>query len=68
MVGAGIGMIVIVGLIALVPLALALAAIISIFTGSRPMEQKLLWTVLVVLAPFLGAILYFIFGRRAVQV
>ncbi len=69
MVAGGIGIVfaLLLGVLALLPLVLAAFAIYSIFTGSRPMEHKLLWTVVVILAPFLGPILYFAFGRKSVQ-
>lgn len=62
--GIGFGMILVMGLLALVPLVLAGVALVSIYSGSRPIEQKLLWTVVVLLAPFLGALLYFVVGRK----
>lgn len=51
-------------LLAVVPFCLAVGALVSIFTRERPMEQKLLWAIIVLIAPFVGAILYFVFGRR----
>ena len=39
-------------------------AIISIFQSSADTGRKVLWTVLVIVLPFLGFILWYFFGPR----
>lgn len=39
-------------------------AIVNIFQSSADTGRKVLWTVLVVVLPFLGFILWFFFGPR----
>lgn len=52
-----------VGLIGLIVLILDIVAIISVLGGSGSVEHKLLWTVLILVLPVLGMILYFLLGR-----
>jgi succinate dehydrogenase/fumarate reductase cytochrome b subunit len=52
------------GLIGLLILAGDIWAIINIFQSSASNEKKLLWTLVVVLLPFLGLILWFFLGPR----
>jgi Phospholipase_D-nuclease N-terminal len=40
-------------------------AIYSILAGSKPAVEKLLWTVVIVLLPLIGLVLYFLLGRDA---
>ncbi len=65
--GIGFGMVAVIALLVALPLLLAGCALISIFSGNRPLEQKLLWTLVVLVAPFLGALLYLLLGRRPMQ-
>jgi len=52
------------GLLGLLILAGDIWAIINIFQSSEPNGKKLLWTLLVVLLPLLGLILWFFLGPR----
>jgi len=50
-------------LIGLVVLVLSILAIVEIFKSGRPMSEKLLWTVLILVFPIVGLIIYYFFGR-----
>jgi len=52
------------GIVGLLVLALDIWAIINIFQSSASNEKKALWTVLVVLLPVVGLILWFFLGPR----
>jgi succinate dehydrogenase/fumarate reductase cytochrome b subunit len=52
------------GLLGLLILAGDIWAIINIFQSSASMEKKLLWTLVVLLLPLLGLILWFFLGPR----
>jgi succinate dehydrogenase/fumarate reductase cytochrome b subunit len=52
------------GLIGLLILAGDIWAIINIFQSSASNEKKLLWTLVVILLPLLGLILWFFLGPR----
>ena len=52
------------GIIGLIILALDIWAIINIFQSSASNEKKLIWTLVVVLLPVLGLILWFFLGPR----
>lgn len=51
------------GIVGLIILILDIIAIVSILSGGKSVGGKLLWTLLVVLLPVIGMILYFIIGR-----
>lgn len=51
------------GVLGLVILILDVLAIVEIFKSSKDTAHKLLWTLLILLAPALGLIVYFFFGR-----
>ena len=53
------------GLLGLLILVLDIMALASLWGGSSPTERKLLWTVAIVLLPFLGMLLYYAFGRSS---
>ena len=53
------------GLIGLLILIGDVWAIINIFQSSASNEKKLIWTVVVLLLPLLGLILWFFLGPRA---
>lgn len=38
-------------------------AIYCVLAGSKPATEKLLWTVVIVLLPLIGLVLYFLLGR-----
>jgi succinate dehydrogenase/fumarate reductase cytochrome b subunit len=52
------------GLLGLLILAGDIWAVINIFQSSASNEKKLLWTLVVVLLPLLGLILWFFLGPR----
>jgi len=49
--------------IGLIILILDVLAIIEIFKSSKDTAHKLLWTLLILFAPALGLIIYWLFGR-----
>jgi hypothetical protein len=51
------------GLIGLLVLVLDIIAIVSVLGGTGSIERKLLWTVIILLLPLVGMILYFLIGR-----
>jgi hypothetical protein len=53
------------GLLGLLILIGDVWAIINIFQSSASNEKKLIWTVVVLLLPFVGLILWFFLGPRA---
>ena len=55
------------GLVGLLVLIGDIWAIINIFQSSASMEKKLLWTVVVILLPLLGLILWFFMGPRGTK-
>jgi hypothetical protein len=52
-------------LVGLLVLALDLIAIFSLLMGNASVSHKLLWTLLILMLPFLGMALYFLIGRSA---
>jgi len=53
------------GILGLIVLVLDIIAIISVLGGRASVEHKLLWTVVILLLPVIGMILYFLMGRSA---
>ena len=53
------------GIVGLVILILDIIALVSVLGGRGSVGHKLLWTLLVMLLPLLGMILYFAIGRSA---
>jgi hypothetical protein len=51
------------GIIGLIIFVLDIIAIVSVLGGGGSVEHKLLWTVLILLLPLIGMILYFVLGR-----
>lgn len=51
----------------LIVLALDIWAIINIFQSSIDTTKKLLWTLLVLLFPILGLIIWFLFGPKGTK-
>lgn len=45
-------------------LLLDIVAIVSLLSGRSSLEHKALWTVVVLILPFLGMVLYFGIGRN----
>jgi hypothetical protein len=54
-------------LLGLLVLIVEIVVIVDIFKSSMDMTSKLLWTLLVLLFPILGILLYFAFGRMPVK-
>ncbi|TDR20592.1 PLDc N-terminal domain-containing protein [Marinicella litoralis] len=52
------------GIIGLIILILDIIAIIEVVNSSRPVEQKLLWVLIILLLPLLGLILYYVIGKK----
>lgn len=52
------------GLLGLVVLVLDIIAIIDIVKSTRPTGNKVLWTLLVLILPLVGMILYFVIGKK----
>lgn len=53
------------GLIGLIVLVLDIWAIVSIVTSNRSVGAKVLWTLLVIVLPIIGFIIWLIVGPRA---
>lgn len=53
------------GLFGLVILVLDIIAIISIVAGRGSLGHKLLWTLLVLLLPIIGMVMYFLIGQSS---
>jgi hypothetical protein len=51
------------GILGLIILVLDIIAIVSVLGGRSSVEHKLLWTVVILLLPVIGMILYFLMGR-----
>ena len=56
------------GLFSLLILVLDAMAIVSVIAGRGSLAHKLLWTVLILLLPVIGLILYFLIGRNSSDV
>jgi uncharacterized membrane protein len=52
-------------LIGLIILIIDILAIVAIFKSSRDTMSKLLWTLLILLFPLGGLLIYYFFGRKA---
>ena len=48
----------------LVPAALVVCALYSCMNSNKPANTKLLWILIIILAPVLGAVLWFLWGRQ----
>ncbi len=53
------------GFIGILILILDIIAIVSVIAGHGTVGHKILWTLLVLLLPLIGMILYFLIGRSA---
>ena len=51
-------------LVGLVILVLDIIAIVEIMKSSRDVVAKLLWTLLILMFPFVGVLIYYFVGRR----
>lgn len=52
-------------LFAVLVFILDIVAIVSVLSGSGSTGHKLLWTLLIVMLPVLGMVLYFLIGRSS---
>ena len=52
-----------IALLTALPVVLAVVALISCISSNKPTNTKLLWIIVIVLAPFLGALLWFLWGK-----
>lgn len=50
-------------LFALLVVILDIVAIVSVVNGHSSSERKVLWTVVILLLPVIGMVLYFLLGR-----
>ena len=53
------------GVVGIVILVLQIIVIISVLAGSGSVGHKLLWTVIILLLPVVGLVLYLLFGRSS---
>ena len=53
------------GFIGIIILVLDIIAIVSVVAGHGTVGHKILWTLLILLLPLIGMILYFLIGRSA---
>ena len=51
-------------LLALVPVLITIAGLYSCVTSLKPTNIKLLWVLIIVLAPLLGPLLWFFWGKK----
>jgi phospholipase D-like protein len=52
-------------IVGIIVLVLDIIALVKLWGGSSSIERKLLWTVLILLLPILGMVLYFLIGQEA---
>ncbi|MBP9865571.1 MAG: PLDc N-terminal domain-containing protein [Candidatus Omnitrophica bacterium] len=52
------------GILGIVILVLDVLAILNLFKSAKPTGQKILWTVLILILPVIGLILYYLLGRK----
>lgn len=43
---------------------LVILALVDLYQGSYPLNKKLLWLVIILIIPYVGALLYFLVGRN----
>ena len=53
------------GILGMIVLVMDVIAIFSLLMGRSSVAHKLLWILLVLLLPFIGMLIYFLFGRNA---
>ena len=51
------------GIVGLIILVLDILAIVEIFKSGKSITEKLLWSIFILVAPLLGLIVYWLFGR-----
>lgn len=52
------------GLIGLIILVLDIVAIVDLFKSAKDMGKKVLWTILIIVLPLIGMVLYFVIGKK----
>jgi hypothetical protein len=52
------------GILGIVILVLDVLAILNLFKSAKPTGEKILWTVLILILPVIGLILYYLLGRK----
>ncbi len=52
------------GIIGIVILVLDILAIVDLFKSAKPTGQKVLWTLLIIILPLIGLVLYYLMGRK----
>jgi hypothetical protein len=52
-------------ILGLVVLVLDIIALVKLWGGSSDTGHKVLWTILILILPFIGMILYFLIGQKA---
>ena len=52
-------------LFGVVVLILDIVAIVSVMSGRSSLERKVLWTVLVLILPVVGMVLYYLIGKNS---
>ena len=50
-------------LVGLLILVLEIYCIVKVWQSGKPMIEKLLWTILILMFPLLGCIIWYFFGR-----
>ena len=53
------------GILGMIVLVLDVIAIVSLLMGRSSVGHRLLWILVVLFLPFIGMVLYFLFGRNA---
>ncbi|MBN2482733.1 MAG: PLDc_N domain-containing protein [Candidatus Omnitrophica bacterium] len=53
------------GLIGLIILILDIIALVDLWKGKKDTGKKVLWTLLILIAPLVGLIIYYMLGRKA---
>lgn len=51
-------------ILGLLPIALWIAGLVSCLQSDKPTNTKLLWVIIIVIAPVLGALLWFFWGKK----
>ncbi len=52
------------GIVGLILLVLAIIAILDVLKSSKPVEQKILWVIVILVIPLIGLILYYLIGKK----
>lgn len=55
------------GVLGVLILIADIAAVVSVVTGQGSSTHKVFWTLMIILLPILGLILYLLFGRSALD-